>query len=149
MATWGIQQKTKRQCDKELVLLPYIVYIYIYIYIYKLLEKKTTNKLTLQSELLTKQACRDELVVYSLFFSPTTYTSLYLYVLSTFLRISNFTLIYIYIYIYSPNKACINLSWVSYYHVQKQLAGATQPMQEDVPAAVGILEALVISRNPK
>ena len=51
----------------------------------------------LKSELLTKQACRDELVVYSLFFSPTTYTSLYLYVLSTFLRISNFTL-YIYIY---------------------------------------------------
>ena len=46
----------------------------------------------LKSELLTKQACRDELVVYSLFFSPTTYTSLYLYVLSTFLRISNLTL---------------------------------------------------------
>ena len=55
----------------------------------------------LKSELLTKQACRDELVVYSLFFSPTTYTSLYLYVLSTFLRILNFALyIYIYIYIY-------------------------------------------------
>ena len=51
-------------------------------------------------ELLTKQVCRDELVVYSLFFSPTTNTSLYLYVLSTFLRISNFTLIYKYIYIY-------------------------------------------------
>ena len=38
----------------------------------------------LKSELLTKQACRDELGVYSLFFSPTTSTSLYLYVLSTF-----------------------------------------------------------------
>ena len=61
----------------------------------------------LKSELLTKQACRDELVVYSFFFSPTTYTSLYLYVLSTFLRISNFTLylyIYIYIYIYIYTK---------------------------------------------
>jgi len=38
----------------------------------------------------TKQACRDELVVY-LFFSPI-YTSLYFYVLSTVLRTSNFTL---------------------------------------------------------
>ena len=45
----------------------------------------------------TKQACRDELVVY-LFFSPI-YSSLYLYVLSTVLRISSFTL-YIFIYIY-------------------------------------------------
>ena len=43
----------------------------------------------------TKQACRDELVVY-LFFSPI-YSSLYFYVLSTVLRISSFTL-YIYIY---------------------------------------------------
>ena len=41
----------------------------------------------------TKQACRDELVVY-LFFSPI-YTSLYFHVLSTVLRISSFTL-YIY-----------------------------------------------------
>ena len=47
----------------------------------------------------TKQACRDELVVY-LFFSPI-YSSLYFYVLSTVLRTSSFTLyIYIYIYIY-------------------------------------------------
>ena len=38
----------------------------------------------------TKQACRDELVVY-LFFSPI-YTSLYFYVLSTVLRKSSFTL---------------------------------------------------------
>ena len=38
----------------------------------------------------TKQACRDELVVY-LFFSPI-YSSLYFYVLSTVLRISSFTL---------------------------------------------------------
>ena len=44
----------------------------------------------------TKQACRDELVVY-LFFSPI-YRSLYFYVLSTVLRTSSFTL-YIYIYI--------------------------------------------------
>ena len=44
----------------------------------------------------TKQACRDELVVY-LFFSPI-YSSLYFHVLSTVLRISSFTL-YIYIYI--------------------------------------------------
>ena len=44
----------------------------------------------LKSELFTKQACRDALVVYSLWFSPTTY------VLSTVLRKSNFTL-YIYI----------------------------------------------------
>ena len=43
----------------------------------------------------TKQACRDELVVY-LFFSPI-YSSLYFHVLSTVLRISSFTL-YIYIY---------------------------------------------------
>ena len=36
-----------------------------------LLEKKTTNKLQvdpLKSELFTKQACRDAVVVYSLFF---------------------------------------------------------------------------------
>ena len=38
----------------------------------------------------TKQACRDELVVY-LFFSPV-YNSLYFHVLSTVLRISSFTL---------------------------------------------------------
>ena len=31
----------------------------------------------LKSELLTKQACRDKLVVYSLFFSPTTYNNIY------------------------------------------------------------------------
>ena len=53
----------------------------------------------LKSELFTKQACRDAVVIYSFFFSPTTYTSLYSCVLSTVLRISNFTL-YIYIYIY-------------------------------------------------
>ena len=47
------------------------------------------------NELFTKQACRDAVEVYSLFFCPTTYTSLYSYVLSTVLRISNFTL-YIY-----------------------------------------------------
>ena len=45
----------------------------------------------------TKQACRDELVVY-VFFSSV-YISLYFYVLSTVLRKSSFTLIYIYIYI--------------------------------------------------
>ena len=56
--------------------------MYIYICIYN----------PLKSELFTKQACRDAVVVYSLFFSPTTYTSLYSYVLSTVLRISNFTL---------------------------------------------------------
>ena len=52
----------------------------------------------------TKQACRDEFVVY-LFFSSTIYTSLYFYVLSTVFRKSNFALyvcmyVYIYIYIY-------------------------------------------------
>ena len=31
----------------------------------------------LKSELFTKQACRDAVVVYSLFFSPTIYPSLY------------------------------------------------------------------------
>ena len=47
----------------------------------------------------TKQACRDELVVYLSFSSI--YTTLYFYVLSTVLRKSSFTLyIYIYIYIY-------------------------------------------------
>ena len=45
----------------------------------------------------TKQACRDELVVY-VFFSSV-YISLYFYVLSTVLRKSSFTL-YIYTYIY-------------------------------------------------
>ena len=38
----------------------------------------------------TKQACRDELVVYLFFFLI--YTSLYFYVLSTVLRTSSFTL---------------------------------------------------------
>ena len=53
-----------------------------------------------------KQACRDELVVYSLCFSPTTYTSLYSYVLSTVLRKSNLTLhIFIYIFIYDVVKS--------------------------------------------
>ena len=51
----------------------------------------------------TKQACRDEIVVYLSFSSI--YTTLYFYVLSTVLRKSSFTLyiyihIYIYIYIY-------------------------------------------------
>ena len=55
----------------------------------------------MKSELFTKQACcRDAAVVYSLFFSPTTYTSLYSYVLSTVLRISNFTLYIFIIYIW-------------------------------------------------
>ena len=82
-------------------------YIHTYIYI---VGEKTTNKLQVHpykpvSWLLTrhwialattKQPCRDELVVYSLFFSPTIYTLLYSYVSSTVLRKSNFTL-YIYI----------------------------------------------------
>ena len=46
----------------------------------------------------TKQACRDELVVYLSFSSI--FTALYFYVLSTVLRKSSFTL-YIYIYIYT------------------------------------------------
>ena len=57
----------------------------------------------------TKQACRDELVVYLSFSSL--YTTLYFYVLSTVLRKSSFTLniytyiyIYIYIYIYDEKK---------------------------------------------
>ena len=44
----------------------------------------------------TKQACRDELVVY-LFFSPI-YSSLYFYVLSTVLRTSSFYTLYMYIF---------------------------------------------------
>ena len=48
----------------------------------------------LKSELLTKQACRDELVVYSLFFSPTTYIYIYIYI---------YIYMYIYIYIYMYN----------------------------------------------
>ena len=55
----------------------------------------------LKSELFMKQASRDAAVVYSLFFSPTTYTSLYSYLLSTVLRISNFTLCIYIIYIYT------------------------------------------------
>ena len=47
----------------------------------------------------TKQACRDESVVY-LFLPPQTYTSLYINVLSTVLRVSTFYTLYIYIYIY-------------------------------------------------
>ena len=91
------------------------IYIYIYIYIYGRKKKKTTSS-SLQACFVvahsspdewatTKQACRDELVVY-LFFSPI-YSSLYFYVLSTVLRISSFTLYiyiycsYIYIYIYN------------------------------------------------
>ena len=54
----------------------------------------------------TKQACRDELVVY-LFFSPI-YTSLYFYVLSTVLRTSSFTL-YIYIYLCVCVCVCGNI----------------------------------------
>ena len=47
----------------------------------------------------TKQACRDELVVYLSF--SFIYTTLYFYVLSTVLRKSSFTLyIYIYLFIY-------------------------------------------------
>ena len=49
----------------------------------------------------TKQACRDELVVY-LFFSPI-YILLYFHVLSTVLRTSSLHFIYIYIYIYISN----------------------------------------------
>ena len=54
----------------------------------------------------TKQACRDELVVYLSFSSI--YTTLYFYVLSTVLRKSSFTrYIYIYIYIYTICTICI------------------------------------------
>ena len=85
------------------------MYIYIYIYIW---EKKTnklqvhpykpvswlpTHQKSPDEWATSKQACRDELVVY-LFFSPI-YSSLYFYVLSTVLQTSSFTL-YIYIYIY-------------------------------------------------
>ena len=56
----------------------------------------------------TKQACRDELVVY-LFFSPI-YSSLYFHVLSTVLRISSFTLyIYIYVYVNNCRQYCFGL----------------------------------------
>ena len=50
----------------------------------------------------TKQACRDELVVYLSFSSI--YTTLYFYVLSTVLRnqVSHFIYIYIHIYFFFP-----------------------------------------------
>ena len=65
--------------------------------------------LTLSDEwATTKQACRNELVVY-VFFSSV-YISLYFYVLSTVLRKSSFTLyIYIYIYIYNCRQYCFGL----------------------------------------
>ena len=85
----SIRKLNQKKTIPEYVLLPKKEET-IYIYIYRLNP--------LKSELFTKQACRDAVVVYSLFFSPTTYTSLYSYVLSTVLRISNFTL-YISIYI--------------------------------------------------
>ena len=58
----------------------------------------------------TKQACRDELVVY-VFFSSV-YISLYFYVLSTVLRKSSFTL-YIYIYIYKTADSTVSAFWAS------------------------------------
>ena len=64
------------------------IYIYIYVYIYVYIYKSPDEWAT------TKQACRDELVVYLSFSSI--YTTLYFYVLSTVLRKSSFTL-YIYI----------------------------------------------------
>ena len=67
----------------------------------------------------TKQACRDELVVY-LFFSPI-YSSLYFYVLSTVLRISSFTLyMYIYIYIYIYIHLTIRLRARVFYEQMEQ-----------------------------
>ena len=91
----------------------HFIYIYIYIYIiyicsYKLLErKKTTNKLQvhpLKSELLTKQACRDELVVYSLFFffSNNLYFALLICIEHFFTNIELYTL-YMQLYIYRQN----------------------------------------------
>ena len=44
----------------------------------------------MKSELFTKQACRDAVVVYSLFFSPTTYIYIY--------KIYTYTYTYTYIY---------------------------------------------------
>ena len=85
-----------------------VQYIYIYIYIYG--RKKQINYKFIPTSLFrgrplisdewatTKQACRDELVVY-LFFSPI-YILLYFHVLSTVLRTSSLHFIYIYIYIY-------------------------------------------------
>ena len=87
---------TKQACRDELVVYSlffspttyihtYIyIYIYIHIYIYTYIHIYIYTYIyihinPLKSELLTKQACRDELVVYSLFSSPKTYTSLYLY----------------------------------------------------------------------
>ena len=55
------------------------------IYIYISVREKSPDEWA-----ITKQACRDELVVY-LFFSPI-YSSLYFYVLSTVLRMSSFTI---------------------------------------------------------
>ena len=91
--------------------------IYIYIYIYIVRGKRQINYKFIPTGLFrgcplirgfpdegetTKQACRDELVVYlSLsFFPPKIYTSLYSYVLSTVLRKSKFFTLYIFIYVY-------------------------------------------------
>ena len=94
-------------------------YIHIYIYIYIYCARKKTNKLQVHPYrpvswfpphqgkspdewATTKQACRDELVVYLSFsfFPPKIYTSLYSDVLSTVLRKSKFYTLYIFIYVY-------------------------------------------------
>ena len=61
----------------------------------------------------TKQACRDELVVYLFFFCPI-YSSLYFHVLSTVLRTSSFTL-HIYIYIFTITAEINARSLVNFY----------------------------------
>ena len=95
------------------------LYTYINIYIYIYCARKKTNKLQVHPYrsvswfpphqgkspdewATTKQACRDELVVYLSFsfFPHKIYTSLYSYVLSTVLRKSKFYTLYIFIYVY-------------------------------------------------
>ena len=103
----------------------YIIYssnfpqLYTYINIYIYCARKKTNKLQVHPYrsvswfpphqgkspdewATTKQACRDELVVYLSFsfFPHKIYTSLYSYVLSTVLRKSKFYTLYIFIYVY-------------------------------------------------
>ena len=67
----------------------------------KIPGEKTTNKL--KSKLFTKQACRDTVVVYSLFFSNNIYFALLICIEHCFTNIELYTLyicVYIYIYIY-------------------------------------------------
>ena len=68
------------------------MYVCMYVFMY-------VHVNPLKSELFRKLACRDAVVVYSLFFSPTTYTSLYSCIEHCFMNIELYTLcMYVCIY---------------------------------------------------